>query len=119
MAPVISANGQIVATGGNGEGLSANLWDAATGKHMVTLRGHLDVLVSAAFSPDGRTLASGAGDGSVKLWNLVTQRDVVTILLGRERMPESMGFSADGNYLGVADTKGLLHLYSSPPAIGK
>ena len=119
MAPVISADGQVLVTGGNGEGLSANLWDAATGAHRVALRGHLDVLVAAAFSPDGRTLATGAGDGSIKLWNLDTRRDVATIPLGRERMADFMTFSADGNWLGAEDSKGLLHLFLAPPAVEK
>jgi WD40 repeat protein/tRNA A-37 threonylcarbamoyl transferase component Bud32 len=115
MAPAISADGKTFVTGGNGEGLSANLWAATTGTNQVTLRGHLDVLVSAAFAPDGRTLATGAGDGCIKLWNLVTQRDVATISLGRERMAEFMAFSADGHWLGAADSKGWLHLFFAPP----
>ena len=37
------------------------LWDVVAGKHKHTLTGHTDSVKSIAFSPDGRTLASGSG----------------------------------------------------------
>jgi hypothetical protein len=44
------------------------LWEAATGKPLTTLEGHTGTVYSVAWSPDGKTLASGAGDKKVKLW---------------------------------------------------
>ena len=40
---------------------TVRLWDALTGAHVRTLEGHTSGVRSVAFSPDGRTLASGSG----------------------------------------------------------
>uniref|UniRef100_UPI0039C670FC hypothetical protein n=1 Tax=Umezakia ovalisporum TaxID=75695 RepID=UPI0039C670FC len=43
------------------------LWDVATQEEIATLKGHSAWVYSVAFSPDGRTLASGSWD-TIKIW---------------------------------------------------
>src|SRR5207302_11194331 len=38
----------------------ARLWDAATGRELVVLRGHQSRVVSAAFSPDGKQIVTAS-----------------------------------------------------------
>ncbi|MEK7675335.1 MAG: protein kinase [Verrucomicrobiota bacterium] len=73
------------------------LWEARTGRELGQLSGHRDHTAEVAFSPDGKTLASTGGDGSLKLWHLPTRREVATLLETGAMGPVT--FSPDGSLL--------------------
>ena len=49
------------------------------GKEQATLKGHTDCVHSVAFSPDGKTLASGSDDKTIKLWDVATGKELATL----------------------------------------
>jgi WD40 repeat protein len=53
---------------------------------------------SVAFSPDGRTLASGADDHKIMLWNFATNTRL-GVLAGHKDEVYSVAFSPDGRTL--------------------
>jgi WD40 repeat protein len=64
-------------------------------------RGHSESVLAVAYSPDGLTLATGSGDGSVKLWD-VSKKIVRATLQGHGAQVESVTFSSDGKTLASA-----------------
>jgi tetratricopeptide (TPR) repeat protein len=61
-----SPDGQRLASGSQDK--TAKIWDSATGKELLTLKGHANSVSTVSFSPDGQRLASGSYNGSICLW---------------------------------------------------
>ena len=71
------------------------------GQSKAKLEGHGDGVTSVAFSPDGKTLATGSTDRTVKLWDVATAKEAAT-LAGHKNWVTSVRFSPDGKVLAAA-----------------
>jgi WD40 repeat protein len=91
------------------------LLDLAGGQ-ATTLAGHTSGIEAAAFSPDGRTLATGSTDATIRLWDLATGQ-TTTILTPHGGYVVSVAFSPDGRTLASASTDNTVRLWN--PATGQ
>jgi WD40 repeat protein len=68
----LSPDGKMLAVsqGKYNEAGKVQLWDLTPGRPLLTFVGHESFIDSLAFSPDGKTLASGSGDTTILLWNV-------------------------------------------------
>jgi len=96
------------------------LWSLARPDHPTTLgrplTGHTDTLLATAFSPDGRTLATGSCDATIRLWDLATGQ-TTTILTPRGGYVVCVTVSPDGRTLASASLDRTVRLWD--PATGE
>ncbi|MEG4009290.1 NACHT domain-containing protein [Microcoleus sp. Pol11C1] len=93
---IFSSDGQLLATG-DSDGV-VRLWEASSGREILTCKGHTNVVESVAFSPDGEIFASGSYDKTIKLWDVNTG-ECLKVLQGHTESVMFVTFNHEGNIL--------------------
>jgi WD40 repeat protein len=91
---------------------TTRLWDAVTGKELLTLKGHANGVWFIAFSPDGKSLVSASNVGIMKLWDTLTGKELLTFR-ARLGYMHSIALSPDGRRLAVAFDVGIIKLWDT------
>jgi WD40 repeat protein/serine/threonine protein kinase len=120
---VFLPDGRLASAGGRSEGAGTSglgevrIWDLATGRAL-DLRGHTGMVDGLARSPDGRRLATGSNDRTVKLWDTTTGEEVFT-LRGHTAAVLCVAFSPDGQQIASGGYDRTVRVWdASPPSAG-
>ena len=106
---VFSPDGQYI-LGAVGNEPVARLWEAKTGSLVREFTGHEDVVLDAAFSPDGKIIATSSSDNTVRLWNAQTGQEIRQFL-GHIEAVWGVEFSPDGKTLLSGSLDGTVRLW--------
>ena len=89
-----SPDGRWTATG-SADG-TVKVWEAATAKERLPLKGHSDWITSVAFSADGQRIVTGSHDRTAKVWDADSGEEVLS-LNGHSDRVMSVAVSSDGH----------------------
>ncbi len=113
----MSADGNYLVTGGLDK--QVKIWDMRTMHVAKTLSGHSEFVLEVAISPDGKYVASAAGNyqarkGELKVWNRTTGELIYNLGLfgeGHKNAVASVDFSPDSRYLASGSEDGTLTVW--------
>ena len=93
---VFSPDGRQLATAGGDA--TARIWEVATRRVRVVLRGHGSPVYSIAFTADGERVLTASGDGTARIWDAGSGRELAR-LVGHDGSVRSAAFTPDGSVI--------------------
>jgi WD40 repeat protein/actin-like ATPase involved in cell morphogenesis len=121
MALAFSPDGRTLATVATGRDTKAGallLWDVNTrrslGDSLTAYPVGSSPLYAVAFSPDGRTLATGDNDNQLRLWDVASRRPLGEPLTGHTNPVYGVAFNHDGTIAATASADHTVRLWDVP-----
>ena len=90
----------------------AHLWDLQTGAKLQTFKGHSDTILSSAWSPDGKTVATASYDTTVRMWDVASGEPHGKLMFHAGGLSH-LEFSPDGRILGTISRDGTARMWDA------
>ena len=104
---------RLIAASGNAD---VRRWDVTDLEHpqeLSPLRGHTAFVNQIALSPDGKTLASGGDDSTLRLWDPLSGEELVT-LRAHSSIIQCLAWSPEGQTLYTGSGDATVSIWHSP-----
>ena len=89
----------------SGKGDIIYFWDLKHSEIPRQFTGHTDHVWALAFSPDGKSLVSGSGDKTARIWDVETGDEIAQLPLEKPFTPRALAYSPCGKVI----AGGMLH----------
>lgn len=103
-----SPNGRFLASASYDK--TVQLWDAATGHHLLTYKGHYQRVNALAWSPDSKRIASASDDQTVQIWEPTTG-NLFFSYYGHNEQVHAVAWSPDGQRIASGGEDRAVHIW--------
>jgi len=111
-----SPDGARILAGGEDSAERVWIWNIGTGEQVFALTGHSGTVNSVVYSPDGRFIATGSSDTTVRLWDALTGAPIA-LLAGHNRMVRSVAFTPDSHSVASGFSDDTIRVWNLTQAI--
>jgi len=85
------------------------------GNTVMRLTGHESAVHSVSYSSNGRILASGSGDGTVRIWDTLTGEETMSPMRSGDGAVLSVDFARNGKWVASGTEAGAVCVWNIPP----
>ncbi len=93
-------------------GTVVEVWNAATGQHILTYDGHVGLISDVAWSPDGKDIASSSLDTTIQVWNALSGKRLFTYF-GHNDLVNGLAWSPDGTTIASGSADGTIQVWNA------
>ena len=121
MRTIAERNGgfRALALGSDGRTLAADwgrdikVWDVKSGSERFALVGHRSQVKAVDIRGDGQRLVSASDDGSVRIWDLETKKELTTLAHGLRPPLSGIAYNPDGEWIVAYGQDGAIHVWDA------